>query len=94
MHRHFVGIFRAAIESFSGFKVFIDKSNRRKQTDGRTRAKGESEDFLHILGDKFLFIHAGSLHYINFLFSPVIVSFYFSSTAKLRFVNCCTKERI
>ena len=27
--------------------------------------------------------------YMNFLFSPVIVSFYFSSMAKLRFVNCC-----
>jgi len=27
--------------------------------------------------------------YMNFLFSPVIVSFYFSSMAKLRFLKCC-----
>ena len=34
------------------------------------------------------------LYYINFLFSPVTVSFYFSSMAKLRFVSCCTNKRI
>jgi len=52
MHRHFVGIFRAAIESFSGFKVFIDKSNRRKQTDGRTdsRERRERRLFVHFRG--------------------------------------------
>ena len=33
-------------------------------------------------------------YYINFLFSPVTVSFYISSMAKLRFVNCCTNKRI
>ena len=31
---------------------------------------------------------------LTFLFSPVTVSFYFSSMAKLRFVNCCTNKRI
>ena len=32
--------------------------------------------------------------YINFLFSHVTVSFYFSSMAKSRFVNSCTNKRI
>jgi len=32
--------------------------------------------------------------YMNFLFSPVIVLFYFSSMEKLRFVNCCFLEHI
>ena len=39
----------------------------------------------------WLFIY---VYYINFLFSPVAVSFYFSSMAKLRYVNCCTDKRI
>jgi len=34
-------------------------------------------------------MHYLYVYYINFLFSPVTVSFYFSSIAKLRFVNCC-----
>ena len=34
------------------------------------------------------------IHYINFLFSPVTVTFYFSCMAKLRFVNCCTNKRV
>ena len=34
------------------------------------------------------------IYYIDTLFSPVTVSFYFSSIAKLRFVNCCTNKRI
>jgi len=34
------------------------------------------------------------MYYMNSLFSSVTVSFYFSSMAKLRFVNCCTSKRI
>jgi len=34
------------------------------------------------------------IYYINYLFSPVTVSFYFSSMAKLRFVNFCTNKRM
>jgi len=34
------------------------------------------------------------IYYINFLFSPVTVSFYFIFMARLRFVNCCTNKRI
>ena len=36
------------------------------------------------------------IYYINFLFSPVAVSLYFSSTVycKAVFVNFCTNERI
>ena len=42
---------------------------------------------------EFDYLYIG-LHYINFLFSPVTVTFYFSCMAKLRFVNCCTNKRI
>ena len=34
------------------------------------------------------------LYYINFLFNPVTVSFYFCSMAKLHFVNYYTDKRI
>jgi len=33
------------------------------------------------------------IYYINVLFSPLTVSFYFSSVAKLRFVNCRTNKQ-
>ena len=34
------------------------------------------------------------IYYINFLFSPVAVSFYFNSSVELCFVNCCTSKRM
>jgi len=45
MHRHFVGIFIAAIASFSEFKVFIGKSIVEDRQTSVSREKGRAETF-------------------------------------------------